>query len=219
MLEISNWKVYDLEESINACRYSMMENIPEHIDFNKSLERAIKLAKCPTNSGECNFLCGIRVAYDIKYPQYISPELQRYRFNDIVTSQSKMHRLINIDLDKSCNKYVSKEALDIIQKSINKFEYINKWYMEGDGHKQSFTLRNGEILVANNRQEALYYAWMNIISNCPLGLELTMRCTTNYLQLRTIYHQRKHHKLKEDWGAYCEWIKSLPYSKELITIE
>jgi hypothetical protein len=46
-----------------------------------------------------------------------------------------------------------------------------------------------------------------------------MRCTTNYLQLRTIYHQRKNHKLKEDWGAFCDWIKSLPYSKELITIE
>jgi hypothetical protein len=130
-----------------------------------------------------------------------------------------MHRLINIDLDKSCNKYVSKEVLDIIQKAINKFEYINEWYMEGDGHKQSFTLRNGEILVANNKQEALYYAWMNIISNCPLGLELIMRCATNYLQLRTIYHQRKHHKLKEDWGAYCTWIKTLPYSKEFITIE
>ena len=42
MLEISNWKVYDLEESINACRYSMMEEIPEEIDFEKSLERAKK---------------------------------------------------------------------------------------------------------------------------------------------------------------------------------
>ena len=67
--------------------------------------------------------------------------------------------------------------------------------------------------------EVQYHNWMVVISNCPLGLELTMRCTTNYLQLRTIYHQRKHHKLKEDWGAYCTWIESLPYSKEFITIE
>ena len=197
MLEISNWKVYDLEESINACRYSMMENIPEHIDFNKSLERAIKLAKCPTNSGECNFLCGIRVAYDIKYPQYISPELQRYHFNDIVTSQSKMHKLIKIDLNSCCNKYVTKETIDNLNKYIQ-------------AYNDSLTTPLPDLWYNN---------WMVVLSNCPLGLELTMRCTTNYLQLRTIYHQRKNHKLKEDWGAYCEWIKSLPYSKELITIE
>ena len=198
MLEISNWKVYDLEESINACRYSMMEEIPEEIDFEKSLERAKKLAKCPTNSGECNFLSGIRVAYDIKYPQYISPELQRYHFNDIVTSQSKMHKLIKMDLHKCCNKYVTKETIDNLNKYIQDY--------------------NNSLMLSSNPNE-WYEKWMIVISNCPLGLELTMRCTTNYLQLKTIYHQRKHHKLKEDWGAYCTWIETLPYSKEFITIE
>ena len=198
MLEISNWKVYDLEESINACRYSMFNEIPEEIDFEKSLERAKKLAKCPTNSGECNFLCGIRVAYDIKYPQYISPELQRYHFNDIVTSQSKMHKLLKMNLEKCCNKYVTKETIDNLNKYIQEYNVIHQ--------------------VGSSTLE-WYHKWMTVISNCPMGLELTMRCTTNYLQLRTIYHQRKHHKLIEDWGAYCSWIETLPYAKEFITVE
>ena len=198
MLEISNWKVYDLEESINACRYSMMEEIPEKIDFEKSLELAKKLAKCSTGSGECNFLSGIRIAYDIKYPQYISPELQRYHFHQIVTSQSKMHKLIKMDLHKCCNKYVTEETINNLNKYIQDY--------------------NNSLMLASNTNK-WYEKWMTVISNCPLGLELTMRCTTNYLQLRTIYHQRKHHKLKEDWGAYCTWIESLPYSKEFITIE
>ncbi len=43
-----------------------------------------------------------------------------------------------------------------------------------------------------------------------------MRVSTNYLQLKTIYKQRKNHKLKEDWGAICSMIEGLPYS-ELIT--
>ena len=42
------------------------------------------------------------------------------------------------------------------------------------------------------------------------------RVSTNYLQLKTIYKQRKNHKLKEDWGAICTMIEELPY-KELIT--
>ena len=54
-----------------------------------------------------------------------------------------------------------------------------------------------------------------------LGIELFMRCTTNYLALRTIYHQRKNHKLKEDWieGFIGGLIKQLPFYKELITGE
>lgn len=51
--------------------------------------------------------------------------------------------------------------------------------------------------------------------SCPMGIELTARITTNYLQLKTQYNQRKNHKLKE-WHDYCSWIESLPLAKELI---
>lgn len=50
---------------------------------------------------------------------------------------------------------------------------------------------------------------------CPMGLELTARVTTNFLQLKTIYQQRKAHKLPE-WVQFCEFIKALPFSKEFI---
>ena len=57
---------------------------------------------------------------------------------------------------------------------------------------------------------------MQVVSNCPLGLELWMRVSTNYKQLQTIYYQRRHHKLKEDWGAVIKMIEQLPYFKEFI---
>ena len=82
-----------------------------------------------------------------------------------------------------------------------------------------YVLRDGTKIPIKNKQEALYYAFMQCISACPQGIELFMRCSTNYEQLATIYRQRKNHKLKEDWGAFCDFIKSLPYSKELITME
>ena len=50
---------------------------------------------------------------------------------------------------------------------------------------------------------------------CPMGLELTARVTTNFLQLKTIYNQRKNHKLPE-WLQFCEFIKSLPFAEEFI---
>lgn len=51
--------------------------------------------------------------------------------------------------------------------------------------------------------------------SCPMGIELTARITTNYLQLKTQYAQRCNHKLQE-WHDYCAWIESLPLANELI---
>ena len=60
---------------------------------------------------------------------------------------------------------------------------------------------------------------MLVISNCPMGTELFVRVSTNYKQLQTIYYQRKHHKLHEDYNAFIDMVKSLPYAKELILSE
>ena len=54
-----------------------------------------------------------------------------------------------------------------------------------------------------------------IISNLPSGYMKWMGISTNYLQLKTIYTQRRHHKLTE-WQEFCNWIETLPMS-ELIT--
>ena len=53
------------------------------------------------------------------------------------------------------------------------------------------------------------------MSNCPMGLLLTARVATNYLQLKTMYKQRKHHPLQE-WKLFNDWIIGLPYSKYII---
>lgn len=40
----------------------------------------------------------------------------------------------------------------------------------------------------------------------------------SYQTLRRIYFQRRNHRLPM-WHDFCEWIESLPYAKELITLE
>jgi hypothetical protein len=163
--------------------------MPEYTDeeFEASLPRAMKLAKCGGGSGHSNFRVGIRVSFDIKYPNYFTPEFQRYHFVDIVTSSSKMHRLAKMDMDACFNKYVCVGAKEMMKE-----------------------------LLAQYNKDNTYENYMRLLSNCPLGIELFMRCSTNYEQLATIYRQRKNHRLKEDWGAVCKMIESLPYSHELI---
>ena len=192
MLSVKNVKVYDLRESVIACRNAMRLEVPEYTDeeFEKSLERAKKLVQASKNSDvKChdNFLTGIRVSFDVTYPQYWTPEFQRYHFADIVTSSSKMHRLCKMDMKKTCNKYVDERVIAVEQEKIDKYN-----------------------------ADQTYENFMEMVSNCPLGLELFMRVSTNYKQLQTIYHQRKHHRLKEDWGAFIEFIEGLPYAKEFI---
>ena len=189
MLKIENVKVYDLRESIIACRNAMRLAPPEYTEeeFGKSMERAVKLANTPNGSGHQTFLSGIRVSFDLTYPNYISPELQRYHWIDIVCSSSKMHRLAMMDMDACFNKYVSEE-------SIAQMKSLSEKY-------------NAKPSYAN---------FMRLLSNCPQGIELFMRVSTNYLQLRSIYAQRCNHKLKEDWGEFCRFIENLPYAQELI---
>lgn len=50
------------------------------------------------------------------------------------------------------------------------------------------------------------------------GLEQERIDEFSYQTLRRIYFQRKSHRLPE-WHQFCEWIESLPLSKELITIK
>ena len=192
MVHIDNWVVYDLKESVIAARNAMRLTPPEYTDeeFEASLPRAIKLANAPQSSAHDHFLCGIRVAFDIKYPAYFSPELQRYHFNDIVCSSSKMHRLVNMNMDLCFNEYVTEDSKSMMKNLIQIY----------------------------NRDKS-YENFMRVLSNCPLGIELFMRCTTNYLALRTIYHQRKNHKLKTDWvEGFCKnFVEKLPYASEFIT--
>lgn len=192
MLKITNVKVYDLKESVIACRNAMRTELPEYTDeeFNKSLERAVKLVQASKNGNvKChdNYLTGIRVSFDMVYPQYFTKQIQRYHWVDYVSSSSMMHKLTKMDLKKSVNKYVSKTVLEELQKYIDEY---------------------------NNNPS--YEAFMYCISNCPMGAELFVRVSTNYKQLQTIYFQRKNHKLKEDWGEFCRMVEGLPYSKQLI---
>lgn len=208
MLEITNVRTYDIEESIIAsgnamrtepCGYTGQE-LEKAVVRCRRLVRASMTGKVKSHD---NFLTGCLVSFDLRYPQYFSIELQRYHFLQIVSSSSKMHKILKMDFGKCCNEYVDVETR-------KHMEFLVKQY---NGIEES----KGSYDSEEQYEETRYRQWMRIVSNCPMGLELFMRVTTNYKQLQTIYFQRRNHKLRE-WHTFCDWIKTLPYS-ELITGE
>lgn len=218
MLEFYNVKVYDLEECVIACRNAMRTKMPEYTkeEFEKSLERAKKLVSATKESKDVkchdNFLTGIRVAFDMKYTQYITKQFQRYHWFDYVSSNSLMHRLTMMKVDENCAKYVTRDAVGNLQREVDLYNAMEK----GKISEWVFRLRSGEVIEAYTLADCLYHQYMVCIQNCPMGYELFVRVDTNYKQLQTIYAQRKSHKLKEDYKAFREMVESLPYAKDFI---
>jgi len=214
MLRIKNQRIYGLPESIQRSGYPMRTGEPDDLHIlddiltqyeSKEVKRAEKLAQVDAGTGHDNFLKGIIIQFDLCYPQYISPQLQRYNWIDIVSSQSKMHRLVhNRDIRENCNAYV-------LESFIDKMNFLLRKYNE---NIYPFSFKDGPDYMYKIQDK--YTLFMFIISNLPMGYELWMGISTNYLQLKTIYQQRKNHKLKEDWGEFCKFIENLPFS-HLIT--
>jgi len=180
-MEITNTKVAFIDESIIASGFPMTVGDPNRVLVtDKDMKRAKKLAKVKTGTGHDTYLKGIIVQFNLKYPEYLSPQLQRYNWVDIVSSQSKMHRILSKGLtQEDFAKPINKQHLDFL---------------------------NGKIKEKNFEE---------VINNLPLGYMKWMRVSTNYLQLKTIYYQRKNHKLQE-WKDFCNWIEKLPLFKELV---
>ena len=190
MSAINNVNIYGLEESIAASGYPMSIEIMNLIDLKKANEkdyqRANKLANTSIGSGHDQFLTSIIVQFDLTFSLKAWVELQRYHFIDFCSSMSTMHRISKMDLNKSCNQYVDKKILDLLQELIYNYN-------------------------ENPTNENFY----KVIYNIPSGFEYTARLTTNYRQLKTIYAQRKNHRLP-DWHIFCKWIEELPHSDWII---
>ena len=212
MSKIKNVEIYGLNESMIASGYPMrtesinmveeLHNLKNSEFNNKTIKRAKNLSSCDSSEGHDNFLIGIVVQFDLTLSLKAWPEAQRYHFLDFVSSRSTMHKIMKMDIKKCCNIYVTNKAIENLNEQI---ENYNKW--QNDKTKECNPTRWKKV-----NEELFFY----VIYNIPTGLELEARMTTNYRQLKTIYKQRRNHRLVHDWGVVCDWIETLPYFNELI---
>ena len=193
-MRVENLKVYGLEESIMASKYPMATDIKK---LNSEITDTVnKLAMSEKGEGHDQALTGINVQFDLTCSNKMWVEAERYRFLYFVSSQSTMHRITKFNLDKQYNSYVHPKAIELMKELVNEY---------------NIAVKNGED------KDTLKEMYLRILYSNPAGFELTARLTTNYRQLKTIYSQRKSHRLPE-WRAFCEQLKTLPHS-EWITLE
>ena len=196
MPNVSNVRVYGLDEAIRAAKY------PKAVELDgltAELTKGIKACStCPTGTGHDNFLKGIIVQFDLTISEKAWLQAERYRFLDFVSSCSMMHKLQNMNPRTQCNRYVDPRVIDVLNEKIGEYNRLLNVRKEG-------------IAVTD---ETLKEARLEMLYNAPLGFELTAAMTTNYLQLKTILQQRRNHLLP-DWQMFCDFIETLPRFLEL----
>ena len=187
VIKVDNARVYGLYESVIASGYPMQVDtfdMDKVVIGDKDLKRVKHLGNATPGSGHDCFAKGVTVQFDLQVPEYIWRQLDRYHFIDYVSSQSKMHRILKMDIDKACNKYVLESTKTNLKSLIDLY------------NKETVDLAKKEL-------------FNHIIANAPCGLMLTARMTTNYLQLKSIVNQRSNHKMQE-WRLLCDYFKTLP---------
>ena len=185
MKQIDNVKVFGLEDSVRAAKFPMAVDVEK--TTSEITDRTYSLFSVPTGTGHDNALKGIVVQFDLTMTPKMSVELERYHFIDFVSSQSTMHRITNFDLDKAYIEYVDPRVVEIMKEKVQQY--------------------NKEEDPTSRRAKQLY---LEILYTNPCGIYLTARMTTNYQQLKTIYLQRRNHRLPE-WKTFCDWIETLPH--------
>lgn len=195
----SNVKVYGLEESIKRAKYPMSTDIDK---LNSELTKGIKsLSNSGRGEGHDQWLTGVIVQFDLTFTVKAWTEAERYHFFDFVSSQSTMHRITRFNLDEAYSEYVDPRIIEIMKEKVDAYNTLSDYAL-------SITDNTAAIIEEKKRR------YLEILYSNPCGFKLTAGMTTNYRQLKTIYHQRKNHRLPE-WREFCTWIETLPMFKEL----
>lgn len=132
--------------------------------------------------------------------------MDTYKVGTVANSTSTMHKITSCDMEDLSNyetdDYDSHlQLIDPIDIGVRISQYLN----DLEQLKQKYL----------QTKDRAY--WKELIRWMPNGWLQTRTVTMNYEILRNIYSQRRHHKLTE-WHSFCDWIKSLPYAGELVTI-
>ena len=192
---MSELKCADLGPVSNAKVYGLEESIlrakfPMSTDvssLNADMTKGIlALAQSAKGSGHDNWLGGVVVQFDLTFTVKAWTEAERYHFLDFVSSQSTMHRIARFDLGGQYDSHTDPRVVEIMEEVVAKY---------------------------NETKDPEDY--LKVLMTNPCGFKLTAGMTTNYRQLKTIYAQRRTHRLPE-WREFCAWVETLPMAKELI---
>lgn len=179
---------YDAHKKALYDKYT--SNMFLNTDINTYIKRGVTLGNVKAGSGHNCMFKGVQFNMIINMPLYWLKEYQRYHFTDIISSQSTMHCVTQMEIKEHCTDKVDPIILDLVGQKVAEFNALSSADVDA-------------------RKEAFEY----IVANLPSDFHLAMGITMNYLQALSMVKQREHHKL-DDWSKdLVPFLKELPFFK------
>lgn len=173
----------------------------------------LKLAQTLVNAGDDHgkFMRMITVTCDITGPLYWWKEASTYSVGTVMDSCSTMHKIHakEFTIDDFSHEHLTEE---IVQVSWDDQEYTDAALDHLYDTVGILNAYREKYLETKNKDY-----WWQMIQLLPSSYNQRRTWMGNYQVLKRIYFARKDHKLDE-WHTFCDWIKTLPYAKELMGI-
>ena len=206
MLKVERISVMNMENAIRGARNPLnsWDRMDSYYDEDgnfvlgeNDISLAVRLAKA--GSDHRKYLRQIMVSMDITAPLYWWKEFDTYKVGTVANSCSTMHKIHAkaFERDDFSHDKLDEGGLAALDALIEYLESERQKFCADKENKQS---------------------WHNMIQLLPSSYNQMRTVTLNYENLINIYYARRSHKLAE-WHALCDWIKSLPYASDLITIK
>ena len=206
MIDFNRVYVMNLENAIRGARNPMNSwaRSDSYYDENGQYilgENDLSLAKRLRNAGTSDhrkYLRQVMLSVDITAPMYWWKEYDTYKVATVANSTSTMHKIHSkpFEIDDFSHDHLTDNGMNVLRNLVDELEKIRLEYVD-------------------NKDKAL---WYDLIQLLPSSYNQMRTCTLNYETLVNIYRSRKNHKLDE-WRSFCDWIKTLPYSDEIIIAE
>lgn len=201
MILIEHAEVMNLEGAIRGARNPLnsWSRIDSAYDENGNYvlgQNDLDLAKrlCKAGSDHRKFIRQILVSVDITAPMYWWKEFDTYKVATVANSTSTMHKIHSkpFALDDFSHDHLSADAVRALETLL-------------------VFLEQRRLRFVEKKDKA---DWYDLIQLLPSGYNQKRTVTMNYENLLNMYYARRNHKLLE-WHTYCDWILSLPYTKDL----
>ncbi|WP_312446968.1 hypothetical protein [Lacrimispora sp.] len=202
MLNCERTSVMNIENAIRGARNPMNSWNRMDSEYNEEGEyilgpNDLGLAKRLRKAGgdHRKYIRQILVSVDITAPLYWWKEYDTYKVATVANSTSTMHKIHSksFELEDFSHDRMTEGTLAFMETVVAELEKIRLRYIE------------------TKKKED----WYDLIQLLPSSYNQMRTCTLNYETLINIYFARRSHKL-EEWHAFCRWIETLPYAKELI---
>lgn len=145
------------------------------------------------------FMRFVDVTVDITAPLYWWKEFDTYKVGTVANSCSTMHKIHakEFTIDDFSHEHLDGFSIEVLEWTIKAL----------NGSREDY-------LKSKNKED-----WWQMIQLLPTSYNQKRTVQLNYQVIKAMYHARKNHKLDEWSIGFINWVKTLPYSKELITGE